>query len=69
METKEFQMMLGSEVLNADKLWFTLDKWVEEYEGLMNYDNRYLKYFLYTQSIDIHNDHYDAALHYSKFRF
>ena len=69
METEEFQITLGFEVLNADQLRHTLAKWVEEYEGLLNSDNRYLKYFLYTPGIDVNNDHYDAASQYSEFRF
>ena len=69
METEEFKITLSSEVLNADQLQHTLAKWVEEYEGLLNSDNKYLKYFLYTPGIDVNNDHYDAASHYSEFRF
>ncbi|MCP3679031.1 MAG: ATP-binding protein, partial [Gammaproteobacteria bacterium] len=43
---------------------------MEEYEGLLNSDNnKYLKYFLYTPSTDVHDDYYDATSHYSEFRF
>ena len=69
METEEFKITLSSEVLNADQLQHTLAKWVEEYEGLLNSDNKYLKYFLYTPGIDVNNDHNDAASHYSEFWF
>ena len=70
MKTEEFQITLSSEVLNADQLQQTLAKWVEEYEGLLNSDNnKYLKYFLYTPSTDVHDDYYDATSHYSEFRF
>merc|ERR1712239_64827 len=69
MKTEEFQITLSCEVLNADQLQQTLAKWVKEYEGLLNSDNKYLKYFLYTPSTDVHDDYYDATSHYSEFRF
>ena len=70
IKTEEFQITLSSQVLNADQLRQTLAEWVEEYEGLLNSDNRkYLKYFLYTPSADVNEDFYDATSHYSEFRF